>query len=156
MASTCWSTGELQTKPDLSSTVIRSEIPELITVKPENIDTMTIRLINTILILYAIWMGIKQGWAMFSSKPEMFEMFERWNFSMTDMMVQGGFTLLSALLIVYPKTFLLGNFLMAAGILLLICLQLSSKDLKGAVIELPFLMMNLLILYLGHPLARTN
>lgn len=108
------------------------------------------------LIPFAVCIGIKQGWVMLLTKPEMIQPFEKWNFGLTVIMIQGGFTLLSALLIVYPKTFLLGNFLMAAGILLPICLQLSDKDLKRAAIELPFLTINLLILYLGHPLPQTK
>jgi choline-glycine betaine transporter len=55
-----------------------------------------------------------------------------------------------------PKTFLWGNFLMAAGILLMMCLHLQDRDMKGVVIEIPFLLVSLLIIYLKHPLARTN
>jgi hypothetical protein len=45
---------------------------------------------------------------------------------------------------------------MAAGILLIICFHLLDKDLKGAAIELPFLLLNLLIIYLQHPLAKSS
>jgi hypothetical protein len=41
---------------------------------------------------------------------------------------------------------------MAAGILLIICFHLLDHDLKGVAIELPFLLLNLLIIYLRHPL----
>lgn len=76
---------------------------------------------------------------MLSAKPEMLEMFGKWNFNKT----------------VFPRPFLLGNFLMAAGILMILCLELLHKDLKGAAIELPFLALNLLIIYLQHPLSET-
>ena len=36
---------------------------------------MILKIVNTLLILAAVFMGIKQGWAMFSGKPEMLEMF---------------------------------------------------------------------------------
>jgi hypothetical protein len=65
-------------------------------------------------------------------------------------------TLVSAVLILFPRTFVTGNFLMAAAILLILCLQLSLKDLRGAAIELPFLLMNLIAIYLQHPLAKNN
>ena len=48
----------------------------------------------------------------------------------------------------------MGNFLMGAGILLIICFQISERDFKGAIIELPFLLLNLLIIYLQHPLKN--
>jgi len=57
-------------------------------------------------------------------------------------------------LIIFPKTFVWGNFLMAAGILLIICFHLFDRDLKGVAIELPFLLLNLIIIYLQHPLKN--
>lgn len=117
---------------------------------------MIVKVLNSALILVAVFMGLKQGYAMFSGKPEMLEMFSKWNFSKTAVMVNGAVTMIAALLILFPKTFVWGNFLMAAGILMIICLQLLNKDLKGAAIEIPFLLLNLLIIYLQHPLAKTN
>jgi hypothetical protein len=101
-------------------------------------------------------MGLKQGWAMISGKPAMLEMFRSWNFGRTAMIAFGGLTLLSAVLILFPASFLWGNFLMAASILLIVCFQLQEHNIKGAAIELPFLLLNLLIVYLQHPLAQTK
>ena len=117
---------------------------------------MILKILNSALILVAVFMGMKQGYAMFSGKPEMLEMFSKWNFSKTAVMINGAVTMIAALLILFPKTFVWGNFLMAAGILMIICLQLLNKDLKGAAIEIPFLLLNLAIIYLQHPLAKTN
>lgn len=116
---------------------------------------MILKIINSVLILTAVFMGLKQGWAMASGKPEMLEMFSKWNFSKTALMINGIITIIAALLILFPKTFVWGNFLMAAGILMIICLHLLDKDLKGVAIEIPFLLLNFLIIYLQHPLAKT-
>ncbi|PXW16217.1 MULTISPECIES: DoxX family protein [Chryseobacterium] len=116
---------------------------------------MILKIINSALILVAVFMGFKQGWAMFSGKPEMLEMFSKWNFSKTTVMVNGAVTIIAALLILFPKTFVWGNFIMAAGILMIICLHLSDKDLKGVAIEIPFLLLNLIIIYLQHPFTKT-
>lgn len=112
---------------------------------------MILKLINSILMLVAVYMGIKQGWAMLSGKAEMLAMFGKWEFSKTGVATLGAVTVLSALLIIFPKTFVWGNFLMAATILLIICFHLLDKDLKGVGIELPFLLLNLIIIYLQHP-----
>jgi len=117
---------------------------------------MTIKIINSILILVAVFMGLKQGWAMFSGKAEMLEMFGKWNFSKTAVMVNGAVTIIAALMILFPKTFVWGNLLMATGILMIICLHLLDKDLKGVAIEIPFLLLNLVIIYLQHPLSKTH
>ncbi|MDJ1504346.1 hypothetical protein [Xanthocytophaga agilis] len=117
---------------------------------------MILKVVNAILILFAVYMGIKQGWAMLTGKPEMLDMFRKWNVNETGLLVYGGITLLSALLILYPKTFLWGNFLMAAAILLLISLHLQDRNLKGVGIEIPFFLLNLVIIYLQHPLAKIH
>ena len=112
------------------------------------------KIINSALILFAVYMGCKHGWAMLSAKPEMLEMFGKWQFSKTAVMIFGAITLLSALLILHPRTFVWGNFIMAAGILLILCFQLLGKDLRGAGIEVPFLLLNMVIIYLQHPLIK--
>jgi hypothetical protein len=117
---------------------------------------MILKIINSLLMLVAVFMGLKQGYAMFTGKPEMLEMFSKWNFSKTAVMINGAITVIGALLILFPKTFIWGNFLMAAGILMIICFHLLDKDLKGVAIELPFLLLNLVIIYLQHPLSKTN
>jgi hypothetical protein len=45
---------------------------------------MILKIINGILILGAVFMGFKQGYAMFSGKPEMMEMFGKWGFEKPD------------------------------------------------------------------------
>ncbi|MNK11794.1 hypothetical protein D3C87_298420 [compost metagenome] len=115
---------------------------------------MILKIINSLLMLVAIFMGLKQGWAMMSGKAEMIEMFSKWNINKPGLMVIGAITMLSALLIIFPRTFVWGNFLMAAGILLIVCFHLLDRDLKGVAIELPFLLLNLVIIYLQHPLAN--
>ncbi len=113
---------------------------------------MILKVINSILILTAVFMGFKQGTAMIWGKPEMMAMFGKWAFDKTGLMINGAVTVIASVMILFPKTFVWGNFLMAAGILLIICFHLMQKDLKGVVIELPFLCLNLLIIYLQHPL----
>lgn len=115
---------------------------------------MILKIINSLLILTAVFMGLKQGIAMFSGKAEMTAMFGKWGFDKTGLMINGAVTILASILILFPKTFVWGNFLMAAGILLIICFHLLDKDFKGVLIELPFLFLNLLIIYLQHPLKN--
>ncbi len=115
---------------------------------------MIVKIINGALMLFAIFMGIKQGYTMTTGKPEMIDMFSKWNFGSVGLMAMGVVTMLSAVFIAFPKTFIWGNFLMAATILLIMCFHLLDKDLKGFAIELPFFFLNLLIIYLQHPLAK--
>lgn len=107
-------------------------------------------------MLVAVFMGFKQGWAMLSGSPDMLTLFGKWHFSKAGVATLGFLTTLSAVLLIFPKTFVWGNFLMAVTILLIICFHLLDKDLKGVGVELPFLLLNLIIIYLQHPLATAE
>ncbi|WP_118953515.1 hypothetical protein [Taibaiella helva] len=115
---------------------------------------MILKIINIILILVAAGMGLKQGWAMAAGQPEMIALFGKWGIGKGGVLVMGVVTIAAAILMLFPRTFVWGNFLMAAGILLLICFHLSDRNIKGVAIELPFFLLNLAIIYLQHPLKR--
>lgn len=115
-----------------------------------------LKIINAILIIFAVYMGLKQGWAMVSGKPEMLGMFGKWDIQKNGVMILGGITILGAALTLIPQTFLWGNFITACGILFIIALHLMHKDLKGVAIELPFLLLSLVIIYLQHPLVKPS
>ncbi len=120
---------------------------------------MVLKIINTLLILFAVYMGVKQGSAMLTGKPAMIELFGKWQVGPTGVMLLGIATLAGAVLTLLPQTFVYGNFITAAGILLIIAFQLSDRNLKGVAIELPFLLLSLLIIYLRYPfpeLFKTN
>lgn len=93
---------------------------------------------------------------MLSGKPEMITLFGKWNFNKEGIRLFGAITLLSAVLLLFPATFIWGNFLMASTILLIICLQLSVKNIKGVAIEIPFFLLNLLIIYLQYPFSKLS
>ena len=112
-----------------------------------------LKIIQAILMLLAIFMGLKQGWAMVTAKPDMLRMLERLGVANTGVTALGVITIASAVLIPFPRTFLYGNFLMAAGILFIMVLELQHKDLRGFAIEVPFFLLSLVIIYLGHPLT---
>lgn len=112
---------------------------------------MVTKIISGILVLIIIFMGIKQGLAMVQGKQEMLEMFSKFGFNKNIVMVMGILLLISVVLIAMPQTFVYGNFLMAATILFILCFQLYLGNIKGAAAEIPFLLLNLVAIYLKHP-----
>ncbi|MFD2935798.1 hypothetical protein [Spirosoma flavum] len=116
--------------------------------------TLTLKILNTALILFAVYMGFRQGWAMLTGKSEMADIFSKWNIGRTGLSILGFSTMLGAVLVLIPQTFVWGNYIMAAGILVIIAFHLHDKNLKGVAIELPFFLLSLLIIYLQHPLAN--
>src|ERR1044071_2943447 len=109
---------------------------------------LALKFINSVLIMFALYMGIKQGSAMTSGKPEMTAMFTKWNFNKMGLQIFGVITILGAVLVLFPKTFVWGNFITAAGILLIMAFNLSDRNIKGFAIEFPFFLLSLLIIYL--------
>ncbi|WP_083325874.1 hypothetical protein [Hymenobacter coccineus] len=57
-------------------------------------------------------------------------------------------------LLLFPATFLAGNLLNAAGILLIMGYALQTGNLRTAALEIPFPLLPLGLLWLRHPLAK--
>lgn len=49
---------------------------------------MILKVLNAGLILFAVFMGLKQGWAMIGNKPEMVTMFSKWHFLRNARLIQ--------------------------------------------------------------------
>ncbi|WP_158820441.1 hypothetical protein [Granulicella sp. S156] len=115
---------------------------------------MTIKLISTALILITIYFCISHGRAILVGSSQTREMFARFHIGRPLQVVLGVLTLLVVILLVFPQTFVAGNLLNLALILSIMIFQLRSRNIKGALIEIPFLLMPLLMIYLRHPLRR--
>ena len=112
------------------------------------------RILGSVLMLCATYLGWKHGWAGIAAKKEALHLFGQWGVSKPGVMAIGFFTLSGVVLMLIPKTFFVGNFLTATIILCIMCLHLADRNLQGALLEIPFLLMSLLIIYLGHPMSR--
>lgn len=118
---------------------------------------MIIKFISGALILFTFYMGIKHGWTGLNMKPSdtgpQVDLIRKVNLSESVLKIFSALTVLSALLILAPKTFLAGNLLNAALIVFLMAMFLHVREFKTALIEIPFLLIPLVLIYLGHPLA---
>jgi hypothetical protein len=115
-----------------------------------------LKIINTILILFTVFMSVKHGWGAMSGKPEALAMFAEWEIGKTGIRIFGAVVLISGVLILFPKTFFWGNFLTSAGILCVLMFFIQQRDFKSVLIEIPFLILPWIILYLRHPLAKNS
>ncbi len=113
---------------------------------------MLLKIINSLLILFTVTMGIKHDYTMIIGKSYMFDMFVKWGLTKSFCYVFGTYTIISAVLILFPKTFFWGNIMMATAILMIQCFFLADKNLKSFAIEIPFIAINLIMIYLKHPL----
>ena len=114
------------------------------------------KIISAILILVIVFLNVKHGWAGITNNiaPEQAKMMDEMGVSKTALFVFSIFTLAGAAMILFPVTFFAGNLLNAAMILLIMAQLLRAGNLKMTLIEIPFLLMPLVLIYLGHPLKK--
>ena len=112
------------------------------------------KIISGILALTAVFTGLKQGYAMITLKPIIADHLLQWGFNKTGVISFGILTIISSILILFPRTFFVGNFLMALIIFGFLIFNVKNADLKSALIEFSFLLLNLILIYLDHPFKK--
>src|ERR1700754_421793 len=111
------------------------------------------KIISGALILITVFLNIRHGWAGLMMKPEAVSMMEQMGVGKQLGVVVGVLTLAGACMILFPQTFFIGNLLNAVIILLIMCLALQAGNIKAALIEIPFILMPLVMIWLKHPFA---
>ncbi len=109
------------------------------------------KILSFILTLAAFFMGLRHGIGLLRSTPEQVQTILNLTLGRTTIGVLGVLTVVGAVLVLFPKTFLLANVLSGAVIFYLAASQSNARNLQGALVELPFLMLPLLLLYFGNP-----
>jgi hypothetical protein len=108
-------------------------------------------------LLFTAYMGIKHGWQLLNVKPgdtgPEIDLLRKLNLSQGVIKAFAVLTILYALLILFPQTFVLGNILNAIGIILIMAMLLNVREIKPALIEIPSLLIPLVLIYLKHPLV---
>lgn len=113
------------------------------------------KIISGLLLLVSVYLSVRHGWAGItrSFKPAEAQMLASLGFTQPLLYVVSVVSLASALLLLFPPTFLLGNLLNAAVVLLMMGLALHVGNLRFAAIEIPFLLLPLALIWLKHPLV---
>jgi hypothetical protein len=114
------------------------------------------KIISTILILVTVFFSFKHGWTglTMNMKPEGSEMFAALGLNKTAVYIICSLTLAVGVLVLFPQTFVAACILNAILILCMLLLQLKAGNMKAALIEIPFLLLPLVMIYLGHPLKK--
>lgn len=114
---------------------------------------MTLKIISVILLLTTVYFGVSHGSRVFQKPSEQYlEMMNSLGITSAMRIAFGVLSIGSALLILFPKTFFVGNAVRALLLVLMMALALKAGNYKFALIEIPFIMMPLILIYLGHPL----
>lgn len=114
---------------------------------------MALKIVSGLLILVTVYFGVSHGSRAFNKPSAQYlEMMTSLGITDTIRTIISIWAMTSAVLILFPKTFFIGNFLRAVLLILLMALALKAGNYKFALIEIPFLMMPLVLIYLGHPI----
>jgi hypothetical protein len=117
---------------------------------------MIFKVLSGLLILVTVYLNFKHGWAGVTNnlKPEEAKMMTDLGINKTMIKVISVLSLTVCVLTLFPQTFFTGNILNAFAILLIMGFALRSGNYKIALIEIPFFILPLLLIYLGHPLKK--
>ena len=114
------------------------------------------KIISGILILITAFLSFKHGWEGLTVevKPGSNDMMTSLGINKTGILVISLLSIAVGIMVLFPQTFFIGNLVNAAVILLIMAMSLKSGDLKTALIEIPFLLMPLVMIWLGHPFRK--
>lgn len=117
---------------------------------------MTVKILSGVLILLSVYIGFSHGIGTLRNNASVDELKMMSELGITETMRQGIaiVSILLAVFILFPKTFFAGNSLRAVMIVATMALSLKANNYKFALIEIPFLMIPLVLIYLGHPLKN--
>ncbi|MFV0467514.1 MAG: DoxX family protein [Dysgonomonas sp.] len=110
------------------------------------------KIISIILVLVSVFLGLKHGWDTFQpGNGEQTKMMATLGISKAVMPYIGVVSILAALMLLFPQTFFYGNLLSALSIVSIMALALRAGDVKMALIEIPFLFIPLILIWLKYP-----
>ncbi|WP_026629189.1 hypothetical protein [Dyadobacter alkalitolerans] len=110
------------------------------------------KVISIVLILVSAALSIKHGWDGFRPPgPEQAKMMANLGITQAIMPYFGAFSIILGLTLFFPQTFFLSNVFSAITIVLIMALSLRAGDTKTALIEIPFLALPLLLIWLKYP-----
>jgi hypothetical protein len=114
---------------------------------------MTKNIISLVLLLVSAGLSFKHGWDTFYFKdnPQSGKMMAELGISESIVPMLGVFTMLLGVMLLFPQTFFMGNLLSAFSIVTIMALSLQSGNYKIAFMEIPFLILPLLLIWLKYP-----
>lgn len=116
---------------------------------------MITKLITIALLFISAGLSIKHGIDAFRpATAEQAQMMESLGISTDYVPYLGVLSLLIGLLLLFPQTYFISNLMNAIIILLIMAFSLRGGHVKIAVIEIPFLAMPLLLIWLKYPFSR--
>lgn len=110
-------------------------------------------IISLILLLVSVGLSFSHGWGSLNYKqnPASLKMMTDLGLNETVMPILGVSSIIVGILLLIPKTFFIGNLINAITILLIMAFALRAGNYKIALMEIPFLAIPLILIWLKYP-----
>ncbi|AYQ35607.1 hypothetical protein [Runella sp. SP2] len=110
------------------------------------------KFVTIALLLISSFLSLKHGWDAFQpATAEQAKMMADLGIAKSFMPFVGALSIIIGLMLLFPQTFFVGNLLNAIVILLIMAFSLRAGNVKMAFIEIPFLALPLLLIWLKYP-----
>ncbi|WP_461078899.1 hypothetical protein [Spirosoma flavus] len=110
------------------------------------------KIISIILLFISAFLSLKHGWDAFQpTTAEQTKMMADLGITKGIMPYFGVLSILIGLMLFFPQTFFISNLLNAITIVLIMAFSLRAGNTTMALIEIPFLTMPLLLIWLKYP-----
>jgi len=110
------------------------------------------KIVSIVLLLVSAFLSIKHGWDAFQpAHADQAKMMASLGIQQPAMPYLGVFSILTGLMLFFPQTFFISNILNAITIVLIMALSLKAGDYKTALIEIPFLILPMVLIWLKYP-----
>lgn len=112
-------------------------------------------ILSLALLLVSIFLSLRHGWSSlnYRKNPESMKMLTALGMNERYVPAMGAALILIAFLLMFPRTFLVGNILNAFSILTIMALALNSGNYRIALMEIPFLILPLVLIALRYPFS---
>ncbi len=110
-------------------------------------------IISAVLLLISVTLSFKHAWdtVHYKNNPESVKMMESLGISETFIPYLAGAAIVFGVLLLIPGTFFLGNLLNVFLVVMIMGLTLRAGNYRMALIEIPFLVMPLVMIWLKYP-----
>jgi hypothetical protein len=110
------------------------------------------KILTIALVLISVFLSLKHGWAAIRpASADQAKMMADLGVSIHLLPYIGGLSIAIGLMLLFPQTYFFSNLINAFIILLVMALSLKAGNLKIALIEIPFLALPLLLVWLKYP-----
>ena len=115
------------------------------------------KIVGIIFLLISAALSLKHGWDAFQPpSAEQAKMMSNLGVTKSIMPYFGVFSIVVGLMLFFPQTFFISNVFHSITIVLIMAMSLRAGDYRTALIEIPFMALPMILIWLKYPFKFSN